>query len=820
MNNSTMFMIKQALTLLYQPGDVVELRCLNTRRGTISGYFNDFEQLARVAASLSGNVPAVYVTLNPANPDLLARSCNKVKPYAKETTSDSDIITRRWLPLDFDPVRPAGISSTDAEHELALERARQVRDWLRQQGWPEPILADSGNGAHLLYRINFSKYSNALHGNEFFKQIIEAIAFHHSGQGVEIDQKVFNPARIWKLYGTLSCKGDNLPDRPHRLARLLEVPEKIEAVPPPLLEKVAAMLPRNEVLLNETERLRNTHEGFNLEEWIREHGLPVVSEGPWNGGRKWILNPCPWNPEHTNKAAYIVQFANGAIAAGCHHNGCKDKDWHALRDLYEPGWRDKQKTKQSKSKIEVREDDEAREHLTDLGNARRLIKQHGENLHYCHPWGKWLVWDGKRWKKDETGAVLRLAKDTARSIYAEAAEEPEEAIRKKIADHARKSESALRIKAMVTLAESEPGIPVLPRELDRNPWLLNVQNGTIDLRTGELWPHKREDLITKIVPVEYDSEAGCPTWLAFLDRIMAGNERLIAFLQRAAGYSLTASTQEQCFFLLHGTGANGKSVFLTTLLAVMGDYGIQAAPDLLLAKSGESHPTEVADLFGARLVVATETEAGRRLAENLVKQLTGGDRLKARFMRQDFFEFEATHKIWLATNNKPIVKGTDYAIWRRIKLIPFTVTIPTKEQDKSLPAKLRQELPGILAWAVKGCLEWQKRGLDEPQEVIAATAAYRDEQDILGSFITDCCVVNPLAKVTAKNLYKAYVDWCEENGEYPQSQRNFGMRLTERGFTSQRGTAGRHFWQGIGLRSDLEGAQPILKNPVKDVDIM
>lgn len=287
---------------------------------------------------------------------------------------------------------------------------------------------------------------------------------------------------------------------------------------------------------------------------------------------------------------------------------------------------------------------------------------------------------------------------------------------------------------MVTLAESEPGIPVLPGELDRDPWLLNVKNGTVDLRTGELRPHKRDDLITKIVPVEYDSEASCPTWLAFLNRIMDGNERLIAFLQRAAGYSLTASTQEQCFFLLYGTGANGKSVFLTTLLAVMGDYGIQAAPDLLLAKSGESHPTEVADLFGARLVVATETEAGRRLAENLVKQHTSGDRLKARFMRQDFFEFEATFKIWLATNNKPIVKGTDYAIWRRIKLIPFTVTIPPEERDKSLPAKLRQELHGILAWAVQICLEWQKYGLNEPQEVTAATCAYRDEQDILGSW--------------------------------------------------------------------------------------
>jgi putative DNA primase/helicase len=441
------------------------------------------------------------------------------------------------------------------------------------------------------------------------------------------------------------------------------------------------------------------------------------------------------------------------------------------------------------------------ENLTDLGNARRLVARYGKDIRYCHPWGRWLVWDGGRWAKDETGMVLQLAKERVRSIYAEAAVTADETARKAIADHARRSESAMRIRAMVSLAESEPGVPVLPNEMDRHEWLFNVKNGTIDLRTGELRPHRREDILTKIVPVEYDPVAECPTWLAFLERIMAGNRNLIGFLQRAAGYSLTASTQEQCFFLLHGTGANGKSVFLTTLLAATGDYGIQAAPVLLLKKSGESHPTEVADLFGARLVVATETEAGRRLAENLVKQLTGGDRLKARFMRQDFFEFNATHKIWLATNNKPTVRGTDYAIWRRIKLVPFTVTIPPEERDGSLPEKLRRELPGILAWAVKGCLEWQARGLDEPAEVTTATSAYRDEQDALGGFIRDRCVVQPCAKVSAMGLYRAYVEWCGENGEHPMAQRNFGMRLTERGFQRKAGTGGYSFWHGLGLRT-------------------
>lgn len=449
------------------------------------------------------------------------------------------------------------------------------------------------------------------------------------------------------------------------------------------------------------------------------------------------------------------------------------------------------------------------EHLTDLGNARRLVARHGQDLRFCHPWGKWLVWTGKRWKIDNTGAVLRLAKETVRSIYAEAAAEPDDKQRQRIVDHAVRSESAARIRAMVALAESEPGIPVLPAELDRDPWLLNVKNGTIDLRTGELRPHRREDLITKIAPVEYNPAAECPRWKQFLNEIMDGNQSLINFLQRAAGMSLTGDTSEHVLFICHGSGRNGKSTFLNTLLALLGDYGMTAAPDLLIAKQNDRHPTELADLFGKRLVVSIESEEGRRLAESLVKQLTGGDKIKARRMREDFWEFSPSHKLWLATNHKPRVRGTDIAIWSRLKLIPFAVTFPEDKQDKQLAKKLLAELPGILRWAVEGCLTWQRDGLRVPEEVKAATESYRQEQDVLAAFLNECCIINPLAKVAARNLYKAYVNWCEENGEHPLAQRNFGMRLAERGFESQRGTAGKYFWKNLGLRSEVsEPSEP------------
>jgi P4 family phage/plasmid primase-like protien len=342
--------------------------------------------------------------------------------------------------------------------------------------------------------------------------------------------------------------------------------------------------------------------------------------------------------------------------------------------------------------------------LTDLGNAERLVARHGADLRYCHPWGKWLAWDGIRWVVDASGEVERRVIETVRGIYAEAEDATDSTKRRNIAQHAMRSESHLRIEAMMALARSMPGIPVAPDDLDNDTWLLNAQNGAVSLKSAELRPHRREDLITKLAPVEYNGAADAPTWKAALERWLPF-EALRRFVQRLFGYALTGDVSEQVLPFLHGPGANGKTTMTNTALEMMGDYGQQAAPDLLLAKRG-SHPTELADLFGARLVASVEVEDGRRLAESLVKQLTGGDRIKARRMREDFWEFAPTHKVFLAANHKPVVRGTDHAIWRRIKLVPFDVVIPKGEQDSRLPKKLRAELPGILAWAVHGCLEW------------------------------------------------------------------------------------------------------------------
>jgi putative DNA primase/helicase len=448
--------------------------------------------------------------------------------------------------------------------------------------------------------------------------------------------------------------------------------------------------------------------------------------------------------------------------------------------------------------------------LTDLGNAERFVAHHGEDVRYCYPWRKWLVWTGARWERDEAGLVHRLAKETVRGIYREAAAAEDEDRRKALAKHAAASESEARIRAMVELAKSE--VPISPDELDADPWLLNVQNGTINLRTGELREHRREDLITKLAPVEYDPGATAPTWEAFLERVLPGKE-LRAFVQRAVGYSATGDTSEQCMFIHHGPGANGKSTFQETVAAALGDYAMRTPTETLLVKRSGGVPNDVARLKGARFVAASETEEGRRLAESLVKDLTGQDTISARFMWAEWFDFKPTHALHLSTNHKPEIRGTDAAIWRRIRLIPWAVTIPPAEQDRKLAEKLRDELPGILAYIVRGCSAWLREGLKAPEVVRQATQAYQAEMDVLAAFLADCCLRDQDESAFAGELWGAWKRWCDESGEQAGTQKRFGGRLAERGFLNHRDSrTGRKVWSGLSLRPNWESRAGISLN--------
>ncbi|HEX5269464.1 MAG TPA: phage/plasmid primase, P4 family, partial [Gemmataceae bacterium] len=420
--------------------------------------------------------------------------------------------------------------------------------------------------------------------------------------------------------------------------------------------------------------------------------------------------------------------------------------------------------------------------LSELGNARRLVAAFGHNFRHCFPWNKDLVYDGRRWCEDDTAQAERWGKAVVRLIYAEAASEADDERRKAIVSHALRSEQAKVIRATVALARSEPGVPVTPSNLDTDPWLLNVRNGTLDLRTGQLLDARRADLITKLCAANYDPEATCPLFMRFLGMIFSGDAALIRYVQKLFGYALTGDTREQILTVFWGSGANGKSTLINLMLDLLGeDYAIKASRDLFMARKADSHPAQLARLFGKRLVVAVETADGERLDEALVKELTGGDPITARRMREDPWQFTPTHKAVLVTNHRPEIKGTDHAIWRRIRLVPFKVRIPDAEQDKDLLAKLRQELPGILAWCVAGCSMWQEEGLEPPEEVRAATEGYRAEQDVLGEFLAQCCDRQGELKVRASQLFSAYRSWCDRAAEHAVSQRRFGEAMTERG---------------------------------------
>lgn len=439
--------------------------------------------------------------------------------------------------------------------------------------------------------------------------------------------------------------------------------------------------------------------------------------------------------------------------------------------------------------------------LTDLALAELLTSRHGENLHHVHPWTKWLLWGGGRWAQDDTGTAEHLAKQTLRTLIREAAEIEDDKDRNRRLKEIAAAERNNRVVGTLALARSEPGIPIIPEQLDADPWLLNTTNTTINLRTGEARRPRRSDLITKQAPVTHDPNATAPVWQAFLERVLPDHETR-EFVARAVGYSLTGLTTEQILLILYGAGANGKSTFLETIQNLLGDYGQQAPPETFLDRK-EGIPNDVARLRGARFVTAVEIGENRRLNEPLIKRLTGGDTITARFLRAEFFEFQPQFTPWLATNHKPEIRGTDEGIWRRIRLIPFTTTIPENERDDHLKDKLRNELPGILNWALDGCRSWINDGLNTPESVLAATTEYRDDQDLLGGFITDHCREGTTERCLSTVLYDTYKTWAKANGDEPLTSQSLGRRLTERGYEKTKDRAGRG-WKGIALQDDID----------------
>lgn len=441
---------------------------------------------------------------------------------------------------------------------------------------------------------------------------------------------------------------------------------------------------------------------------------------------------------------------------------------------------------------------------TDLGNAERFADDFAGKLLYNATEKAWYYWDGTRWQRDERQYVNHCARLTVRSIYGEAGVCEDVGRRRELAGWAAKSESTMHIRGMLELAKSDPQFSALSSDFDACPWLFNTPSGTVDLRTGTLREHDPADRITKISPVSYDPAAADPAeFQFFLYEISDEREEIIEYLRRYLGYCLTGFTSEQSFLVFHGSGANGKSTLLRILFHVFGDYALATPPDTLMVKRQAGTATnDLARLLGARLVSAQETEEGQRLSESRIKAMTGGDTIVARKLYGEFFEFPATFKIILSTNHRPRVRGQDYAIWRRVKLVPFDVTIPPERRDPVKAERIiEREAAGILRWLVGGCLDWQRDGLGECETVTAATEEYRSAEDFLGPFIADRCITGEGFRSQGATLYAAYRQWCEENGERPLSNKAYARALEDRGFKYFRTNTGR-FWAGIGLQDE------------------
>jgi putative DNA primase/helicase len=438
--------------------------------------------------------------------------------------------------------------------------------------------------------------------------------------------------------------------------------------------------------------------------------------------------------------------------------------------------------------------------VNDLDRGRRFAEKFGGELRYVQAWKRWLVWDGVRWTQDEDGEVYRKAQQMPQMFLREASEIDDLARRTKAAGAAIAAGNQQKIQAMISLAQCQKPIATTPGLFDADPMLLGVSNGVVELRTGQFRAAQKEDYITKQANTAYNLDAKCPIWDAYLSQVLAGDAELVAFVQRAIGYSLTGDVSEQCLLFLYGSGENGKSTFVELLQEMLGSYALKTATSLYtLDRNGREPEPAIARLLGRRFVTGSETEEGSDLAESRVKDLTGGDTLTGRLLHCAAFNFKPTHKLWIYGNHRPNVKGNDHGIWRRIKLVPFRVQIPKEAKDPYLPGKLAAEMPGILNWAIKGCIEWQRLGVGSARLVDEATADYREDEDEMGEFLGEMCITT--GQVERGALYSSYKAWAENRGtKFLPKQSTFSKRIGERQGITQTKTGGKRYWSGLSLR--------------------
>ncbi|RXH12463.1 DNA primase family protein [Bradyrhizobium guangzhouense] len=445
---------------------------------------------------------------------------------------------------------------------------------------------------------------------------------------------------------------------------------------------------------------------------------------------------------------------------------------------------------------------------TDVGNARRLVHRHGDNIRYVAEWDAWLTWNDvkDRWEHDRDGAIVRLAEETTLSMLSQALSLNNQNDRDQLLKHAMRSQAEARIRAMINLAKAEHGITIPAEQLDADPWLLGVKNGAVELKTGAFRLARRSDLITKCAGVAYDAAADCPCWKQFLATVTANDVDLQHYLQRVIGYVLTGSVREEAMWVLYGSGRNGKSTFRETIHDLIGTYSLAGDATLMVErKTPGSASEEIARLKGKRFIAVNETAENDQLNESRLKFITSQDMITARNLYGHFFDFFPTHKLFLTTNHKPVVRGTDEGIWRRLQLVPFVVSINPNAVERDFREKrLVPELPGILNWALTGLSDYLTHGLNPPGSVLASTQEYRSDMDVVGQWIAERCRAEQGASMPSGHAYNDYQTWANEELGWSLTKLKFRRHLTDRGFTAAKGTGGTRLILGLRLKNAAE----------------
>ena len=787
---------------------MVELRAFakGGKKRTDAGYFDaaHWPDLAEAAVKLSRSHAAVYTTLNPVDPQLLNRCCNRIEAFAKATCTDKQIVSRRWFLIDLDPARPADTSATDDQVNAAHRKATAIHKHLKAAGWPAPTVAKSGNGYHLLFAIDLP---NDDASTALLKAALAALASRFDDNQIKVDQTVFNAGRIVKLYGTLATKGDSTVAAPWRVSELLKTPDRVLVTADQLRELGAIAAPAKPAPKQPRQQKRESE--FKLEAFLAEHG--IEHEADQHGTReRFKLATCPFNAEHASGDAAIFREPSGKLGFKCLHSSCADKQWSDVRVLFEgpkAPWQPASRLPEPPAQWDhgAFPDDLQPDYsgVSDgsiiagegfpLGSEQALAEDFTWAAAGRFRWTSGLDWMtncGSHWERDINLQRYTLAKRVCQT----ATHNPVIKSQVKIC-------SAATANAVISLARSNSGIVTPVAEWDKHPMVLNTPTDAIDLETG--YPVSRDGLLFTQVCAVAPARSKTPAWDKFLLEIFAGDLEMVEFMQRLAGYSFTGSVKEQKLFFMHGSGANGKSVLLDAWRAIAGCYAHNLPSEALMTSRNEGHPTMFASLHGKRMAISSEIEESAHWAESRIKSLTGDENLTARFMQKDFFTFRVSHKHLIAGNFKPRLKGDDFAMARRMILIPFNQRFEGAKRDNNLSQKLKAEYPGILQWAVDGAVKWARGGLAIPNQITEASAAYMSANDDIQLWLTDCCT--RLNGLTAKSadLYASFSKWKDAQGEHAPSAKSFSQRL-ERSFTKKRTSQGFEF-QGIALALDAFG---------------